>query len=92
MCKSFTLLSATLLSFSSIITQAQQLNTAKLDSLFNSLTSNKKMMGSLALSPNGKMVYSRAFGSLQTDNTASFPPLPPRATVWAPSARCSRPR
>jgi CubicO group peptidase (beta-lactamase class C family) len=76
MCKSFTLLSATLLSFSSIITQAQQLNTAKLDSLFNSLTANKKMMGSLALSQNGKEVYSRAFGYLQTDSAVSISATP----------------
>ena len=54
-----------LLSFGALVTQAQQLNTAKLDSLLNGLAVNHKMMGSLALSHDGHVVYSRAFGDAQ---------------------------
>ena len=53
------------LGLSSLTAQAQQLNTAKLDSLLNGLAANNKMMGSLALSHDGHMVYSRAFGDAQ---------------------------
>jgi D-alanyl-D-alanine carboxypeptidase len=44
---------------------AQTLNTAKLDSLLTALATNNKMMGSLAISHEGKVVYSHAFGSAQ---------------------------
>jgi CubicO group peptidase (beta-lactamase class C family) len=44
---------------------AQQLNSAKLDSLLTSLATNNKMMGSLAVSRNGQVVYSHAFGLAQ---------------------------
>ena len=54
--------------------QAQQLNTAKLDSLVNGLAANNKMMGSLALSHDGQVVYSRAFGDAQV--TPAMPAMP----------------
>ena len=73
MFKYATSLSAALLSLNSFVTQAQQLNTAKLDSLLTSLAANQKMMGSLALSQNGKVVYSRAFGYLQADGATKTP-------------------
>ena len=68
---SFTLMNARLLLLTGLLSaslpaaQAQQLNTAKLDSLLTSLAANNKMMGSLALSHDGKVVYSRAFGYAQ---------------------------
>lgn len=54
--------------------QAQTLNPAKLDSLFTTLATNNKMMGSLALSHNGQLVYSRAFGDAQL--TPQLPATP----------------
>jgi D-alanyl-D-alanine carboxypeptidase len=46
---------------------AQQLNTAKLDSLLTSLATYNKMMGSLAVSRNGQVVYNHAFGYAQLE-------------------------
>jgi D-alanyl-D-alanine carboxypeptidase len=54
-----------LLAFGSIAASAQSLNTAKLDSLLTALATNNKMMGSLAISHEGKVVYSHAFGAAQ---------------------------
>jgi D-alanyl-D-alanine carboxypeptidase len=56
---------AALLGAATFTTQAQRLNTAKLDSLLTSLAANNKMMGSLAVSRAGQVVYSHAFGSAQ---------------------------
>jgi CubicO group peptidase (beta-lactamase class C family) len=41
---------------------SQQLNTPKLDSLFSALADNDRAMGSVAISKNGKVLYSRAIG------------------------------
>lgn len=41
---------------------AQTLNTQKLDSLFNVLSAKDRAMGSVAISKNGKLLYSRAIG------------------------------
>jgi D-alanyl-D-alanine carboxypeptidase len=41
---------------------AQQFNTAKLDSLFSILETKDKFMGSIAVSENGKVIYSKAVG------------------------------
>jgi len=60
-----TLALASLLSLSTLASQAQTLNTAKLDSLLNSLAANNKMMGSVAFSHAGQVVYSRACGAAQ---------------------------
>lgn len=56
---------AALLGAATFTTQAQHLNTAKLDSLLTSLAATNKMMGSLAVSRAGQVVYSHAFGSAQ---------------------------
>lgn len=42
--------------------QAQEINTAKLDSFFNAIGANNKGMGSFAISKNGKVVYQRSLG------------------------------
>ena len=42
--------------------QAQTLNTAKMDSLFQTLLSHNKAMSSVAITQNGKPVYVKAFG------------------------------
>ncbi len=55
-----TLLLLCLLLFGRVFSQS--VNTAKLDSLFNSLEQNNKAMGSVAISKNGKIVYSKAIG------------------------------
>ena len=59
---------------SALAGQAQQLNTAKLDSLLNGLSTNHKMMGSLALSHDGQVVYSRAFGEAQEQPAVAATP------------------
>jgi D-alanyl-D-alanine carboxypeptidase len=41
---------------------AQTISKGKLDSLFNSLADNNKAMGSIAISKNGKLLYSRTIG------------------------------
>jgi CubicO group peptidase (beta-lactamase class C family) len=41
---------------------AQQLNTAKLDSLFTRLSEKNQSMGSFAIAKDGKVIYSRAIG------------------------------
>ena len=43
---------------------AQQFNTAKLDSLFAVLETKDKFMGSIAVSENGKVIYSKAIGKV----------------------------
>jgi D-alanyl-D-alanine carboxypeptidase len=58
---------AALLGAATSTAQAQQLNTAKLDSLLTGLAANNKMMGSLAVSRAGQMVYSHAFGYAQLE-------------------------
>ena len=45
-----------------------KLNTAKLDSLFNLLETNNKSMGSLAISENGKVIYSKSIGFSDIEN------------------------
>ena len=47
------------------ISKAQALNTAKLDSLLTLLDANQRMMGSVAVLREGKVLYSRAFGQAQ---------------------------
>lgn len=53
--------------------QAQQLNTAKLDSLLTALADNHQLMGSLALSHDGQVVYRRAFGDQQAAGNTKNP-------------------
>jgi D-alanyl-D-alanine carboxypeptidase len=68
-----TLALASLLSLGTLAAPAQTLNTAKLDSLLNSLAATNKLMGSLALSHEGQVVYSHAFGAAQVTGAASTP-------------------
>lgn len=44
------------------ITFAQNLNTAKLDSLFQILETKNKFMGSIAVAENGKLLYTKSIG------------------------------
>ena len=53
---------ALLLMAGSIAANAQHINTARLDSLFNAIEANHKGMGSFAVSQNGVLVYQKAFG------------------------------
>lgn len=52
---------------------SQQFNKPKLDSLFDLLAAKNKAMGSLTLSKNGKIVYSRAIGYSLISEQASLP-------------------
>jgi CubicO group peptidase (beta-lactamase class C family) len=45
-----------------INTQAQKLNTAKLDSLIQTVDTNNRIMGALTLAENGKVLYNKAWG------------------------------
>lgn len=65
-----------LLGLSSLTAPAQTLNTAKLDSLLTALATHHKAMGSLALSRNGAVVYSRAFGYQQLADATKTPATP----------------
>jgi CubicO group peptidase (beta-lactamase class C family) len=58
---------AALLGAATLTASAQQLNTAKLDSLLTSLAANNKLMGSLAVSRQGQVVYNHAFGYAQLE-------------------------
>lgn len=53
-----------ILSFNSF---AQQLNAAKLDSFFNILSQNDKLMGSFAIAHNGNTIYQKTIGYKQTE-------------------------
>ena len=48
---------------------AQELNTQKLDSFFNVLDANKKAMGSMAISKNGNIIYTKSIGFLDEKKT-----------------------
>ena len=61
------------LSFSS---QAQTLNKAKLDSLLTALSTHDKAMGSLTISQNGAVVYSRAIGYETLSDATKIPATP----------------
>ncbi|QNH62624.1 serine hydrolase domain-containing protein [Hymenobacter sediminicola] len=50
---------------------AAPFNKAKLDSLFTALEANHKLMGSLVLSQNGQVIYSRALGLEQPGGPAT---------------------
>lgn len=57
-----------LIAISSQIVIAQNFNKAKLDSFFNALETNNRFMGSVALSENGKIIYSKALGYADLEN------------------------
>lgn len=52
---------------------SQSINKPKLDSLFNILAEKNKAMGSLAISKNGKVLYSRAFGYSSISDKEKIP-------------------
>ena len=53
---------------------AQTLNTVKLDSLFQILETKDKFMGSIAISENGKLLYTKSIGKddIETDRHSSI--------------------
>ena len=51
----------------------QQVNTAKLDSLLNILSSKGLTNGSLAITKNGKTVYQKAMGYSYIDSSKKIP-------------------
>lgn len=53
---------AFVLSFLLSSAYSQSVNTANLDSLFERLKTNNKFMGSMAMSADGKIIYSNAIG------------------------------
>jgi CubicO group peptidase (beta-lactamase class C family) len=52
-------------------TFAQKLNTTKLDSLFQILDAKEKYMGSIAISENGKVIYTKSIGKDDLENSKS---------------------
>jgi D-alanyl-D-alanine carboxypeptidase len=48
-------------------TFAQNFNSAKLDSFFNSLAANNKYMGNIAIAQNGKTIYAKAIGKADVE-------------------------
>jgi CubicO group peptidase (beta-lactamase class C family) len=48
--------------------RAQKLNTAKLDSLIQTVDTNNRMMGALTLSEKGKVIYNKAWGYALLNN------------------------
>jgi D-alanyl-D-alanine carboxypeptidase len=76
-----TLALASLLSLGTLATQAQTLNAPKLDSLLNSLAATNRLMGSLAFSHEGKVVYSHAFGQAVAGTTGTPATLATRYRV-----------
>ncbi|MGI4821659.1 MAG: serine hydrolase [Janthinobacterium lividum] len=64
---------AGLLGVATLTAQAQQLNTAKLDSLLTTLGAHNKLMGSVMLSHDGKVIYSKAVGYAQLDGATKVP-------------------
>ena len=68
------LLFATLLTLAwSIDGQAQTLDKAKLDQLFDRLLEKNKGMGSLTLARDGSILYTRSFGYSQINGTEKKP-------------------
>ncbi len=53
--------------------KSQNLKTAKLDSFLNALTTHNENMGSLAISSNGTLVYQKAIGYSQVDESIKRP-------------------
>ena len=50
---------------------AQTINTTKLDSLFQILEAKDKYMGSIAISENGKLLYTKSIGKDDIENNKS---------------------
>ncbi len=56
------------LTFLSQVGWAQQFDTQKLDNYFNALEANNKFMGSVAVSKDGEIIYSKSVGYCDVDN------------------------
>ena len=67
----FTLILLAGLTFTTVL--PQNINKAKLDSLFNALSEKNKAMGSVAVSKNGTVLYSRAIGYSYISGTEKKP-------------------
>lgn len=52
---------------------AQEINTAKLDSFFNTLAENNKAMGSFAIAKKGKVIYQKTIGYRIVDGEKKIP-------------------
>ena len=52
----------------------QSFNTAKLDSLFETLEANNKFMGSMAMSADGNIIYSKAVGKADIESGKNLDP------------------
>ncbi|TKC06917.1 serine hydrolase domain-containing protein [Pedobacter frigoris] len=59
--------------FFSSNTQAQQINTAKLDSFFNVLVNNNRVMGSFVIAKDGKIIYHKTTGYSQVEEDKKIP-------------------
>lgn len=59
---------ALLFLFVSSVASSQQIDTQKLDLYFKSLEDNNKFMGSVAISQNGKIIYTKAIGFSDVEN------------------------
>ena len=68
-----TLLFATLLTLLLPTSKAQQIDIEKLNQLFNSLEQRNEAMGSIAISKNGNLLYSRAIGYRLVSDTLRIP-------------------
>lgn len=53
--------------------QAQQMNTAKLDSFFNALSANNQAMGSFLIAKDGKSIYQKVTGYSQIEGDKKTP-------------------
>jgi D-alanyl-D-alanine carboxypeptidase len=62
------ILTAIILGALSKIVFAQNINKAELDSFFNALEVNNKLMGSIAVAKNGEIIYSKSIGFSDVEN------------------------
>ncbi|MBB4119601.1 CubicO group peptidase (beta-lactamase class C family) [Mesonia hippocampi] len=58
-----------IIGFSHTSLNAQELDTLKLNAYFNTLEANNKFMGSVALSKNGKLLYTKSTGYLSVEDS-----------------------
>lgn len=59
-----------------LATSAQTINSSKLDSLFLALDKANKVMGSVAIAQNGKIIYTNAFGYSQISDAGNIATTP----------------
>ncbi len=71
--KSYISILSLLLLFS-VNSYAQKMNTARLDSLFQTLEANNVFMGSVAISQNGQLLYSKAVGYADVESARKSTP------------------